>query len=70
MVDQIFNLIESLKGRGITILLVEQNAARALKVADRAYLLNTGTVEFAGDPADMEGEVDITSVYLGGGREL
>jgi branched-chain amino acid transport system ATP-binding protein len=69
MVDHIFVLIENLKERGITILLVEQNAERALKVADRAYLLNTGVVEFAGDPADMGSEVDIASVYLGGGRE-
>jgi branched-chain amino acid transport system ATP-binding protein len=65
MVDQIFELVESLKARGITILLVEQNAERALKIADRAYLLNAGAVEFAGNPKDMEGEVDIASVYLG-----
>ena len=69
MVDQIFELITVLKGRGITILLVEQNAERALAIADRAYLLSTGTVQFAGAPQDMSSEVDITAIYLGGGKE-
>ncbi|MCL2137024.1 MAG: ABC transporter ATP-binding protein [Coriobacteriia bacterium] len=68
MVDQIFELIVALKARGITILLVEQNAERALKIADRAYLLSTGYIRFAGRPEDMSSEVDITSVYLGEGR--
>lgn len=63
MVDTIFDLVESLKRRGITILLVEQNAERALRVADRAYLLSTGRVRFGGRPQDMA--IDITSVYFG-----
>ena len=66
LVDQIFELIAKLKTRGMTILLVEQNAERALEIADRAYLLSTGTIEFAGRPEDMANEVDITDVYLGG----
>lgn len=65
-VDQIFELIIELKSRGMTILLVEQNAQRALGIADRAYLLSNGRVEYAGRPQDMAGNVDITSVYLGG----
>ena len=65
MVDQIFDLIQTLKKRGITILLVEQNAERALKIADRAYLLSTGSIRFAGQPQDMYKDVDITSIYLG-----
>ncbi|MDR3053603.1 MAG: ABC transporter ATP-binding protein, partial [Coriobacteriales bacterium] len=65
MVDQIFELIANLKARGITILLVEQNAQRALQIADRAYLLNTGSVEFAGRPSEMDDAIDIASVYLG-----
>ena len=65
-VDQIFDLIIELKSRGITILLVEQNAERALKIADRAYLFSNGTVEYAGRPEDMADTVDITAVYLGG----
>jgi branched-chain amino acid transport system ATP-binding protein len=65
LVDQIFELILSLKQRGITILLVEQNAERALQLADRAYLLSTGRVRFAGRPAEMASQVDIAAVYLG-----
>jgi branched-chain amino acid transport system ATP-binding protein len=65
-VDQIFDLIVELKSRGITILLVEQNARRALGIADRAYLFSNGKVEYAGRPQDMAGDVDITAVYLGG----
>ncbi|MCL2491823.1 MAG: ABC transporter ATP-binding protein [Coriobacteriia bacterium] len=64
MVDSIFNLIQSLKARGITILLVEQNVERALQIADRAYLLSTGHLVFAGDPKELEREM-VTSVYLG-----
>ncbi|MDR2956602.1 MAG: ABC transporter ATP-binding protein [Coriobacteriales bacterium] len=68
MVDTIFELIATLKERKITILLVEQNAERALQIADRAYLLSTGHVKFAGQPADMQSTVDITAVYLGEGK--
>ena len=69
LVDQIFELIAQLKSRGITILLVEQNAERALEIADRAYLLSTGTIRYAGSPQDMAGQVDITAIYLGGLKE-
>lgn len=65
-VDQIFELIDELKSRGMTILLVEQNAQRAMEVADRAYLFSNGKVEFAGRVEEMAGNVDITSIYLGG----
>jgi branched-chain amino acid transport system ATP-binding protein len=67
LTDQIFELIRSLKERGITILLVEQNAERALQLADRAYLLSTGRLRFSGKPDEMANEVDIASVYLGEG---
>jgi branched-chain amino acid transport system ATP-binding protein len=70
MVDQVFELIATLKARGITILLVEQNAERALAIADRAYLLATGHVRFAGLPQDIGQTVDIASVYLGPGQDL
>lgn len=66
MVDNIFKLIESLRDRKMTILLVEQNAERALALADRAYLLDTGNMQFAGKPEDLKSEVDIHSVYFGG----
>lgn len=66
MVDTIFGLIEDLHNRKMTILLVEQNAERALALADRAYLLDTGHMQFAGRPEDLYSEVDIHSVYFGG----
>ena len=68
-VDQIFELIVKLKSRGITILLVEQNAERALEIADRAYLLSNGKVEFSGDPREMEKTIDVKAVYLGGKKK-
>jgi len=69
MTDQIFELIVTLRERGTTILLVEQNAERALEIVDRAYLLATGSLEFAGTPDEMKRKVDLTSVYLGGDED-
>jgi branched-chain amino acid transport system ATP-binding protein len=66
MVDLIFDLIVKLRERDTTILLVEQNAERALKIADRVYVLNTGTIEFSGTPEQLESELDIEAVYFGG----
>ena len=65
-VDQIFELIGRLKERGMTILLVEQNAERALKIADRAYIFSNGRVEYGGRTEELADNVDITSIYLGG----
>lgn len=66
LVDGIFELIAGLHQTGVTILLVEQNVERTLEIVDRAYLLNTGRVEFGGTPAELRQQVDITSAYLGG----
>ncbi len=66
MTDQIFTLIKGLRERGSTILLVEQNAERALEVVDRAYLLANGAVEFAGTTEELKRKVDIANVYFGG----
>lgn len=66
LVDLIFELIGQLKQRGTTILLVEQNAERALSLADRAYVLKNGVIEFSGTPAQLESELDLASVYFGG----
>ena len=65
MTDQIFELIGRLRQRGSTILLVEQNAERALEIVDRAYLLANGAVEFAGTADELRRKVDIASVYFG-----
>jgi branched-chain amino acid transport system ATP-binding protein len=65
MTDTIFALIARLRERGSTILLVEQNAERALEIVDRAYLLANGEVEFAGSADELRRKVDIASVYFG-----
>jgi branched-chain amino acid transport system ATP-binding protein len=65
MTDQIFALIKQLQQEGSTILLVEQNAERALEIVDRAYLLANGVVEAAGTAEDIRRHVDIESVYFG-----
>lgn len=66
IVDQIFDLIKSLHQRGVTILLVEQNVERTLEIVDRAYLLQTGTIQTSGSPSQIRSQVDIEGVYLGG----
>jgi branched-chain amino acid transport system ATP-binding protein len=68
LTDQIFELINTLKERGSTILLVEQNAERALEIVDRAYLLANGMVEHEGTAADIQRQVDVAAVYFGGGN--
>lgn len=65
MTDQIFELILMLKQRGSTILLVEQNAERALEIVDRAYLLASGLIEHAGTAEEIKRKVDVASVYFG-----
>jgi branched-chain amino acid transport system ATP-binding protein len=67
LVDRVFELVAELHREGTTILLVEQNVRRTLKIADRAYLLRTGRVEAAGRAEELHALVDIESVYLGGG---
>jgi branched-chain amino acid transport system ATP-binding protein len=66
LTDQIFELIHTLKERGATILLVEQNAERALEIVDRAYLLANGLVQYSGTADEIQRQVDVASVYFGG----
>jgi branched-chain amino acid transport system ATP-binding protein len=68
LVSDVFRLIVQLRDLGVTILLVEQNVRMTLEIADRAYLLNTGRVEFAGTPAEILQHADIEQAYLGGGK--
>jgi len=65
LVDVIFSLIADLKAQGRTLLVVEQNARRALEVADRAYVLRTGTVVDEGTGADLLARTDLFEAYLG-----
>ena len=66
LVEQIFDIIEELHKAGTTILLVEQNAEMALKVADRAYVLESGSVALSGTGAELAETDAIKKAYLGG----
>jgi branched-chain amino acid transport system ATP-binding protein len=66
LVTETFELVTQLRKTGVTILLVEQNVERTLEIADRAYLLNTGQVEFEGPAEELRRRVDVVSAYLGG----
>jgi branched-chain amino acid transport system ATP-binding protein len=66
LVDQIFSIIEDIKAMGTTVLLVEQNATRALSIADRAYVLETGKIVMSGDAKELLANSDVRSAYLGG----
>ena len=66
LVEQIFDIIKELHKAGTTILLVEQNAEMALKVADRAYVLETGSVSVSGTGEELAASDAIKKAYLGG----
>ena len=66
LVDQIFSIIKELHKTGTTILLVEQNASKALAVADRAYVLETGGITLSGTGAELSSSDDVKKAYLGG----
>lgn len=65
LVKEIFAIIEDLHKSGITVLLVEQNAKKALSVADRAYVLETGRITMTGKASDMLNDERIKKAYLG-----
>jgi branched-chain amino acid transport system ATP-binding protein len=66
LVDQIFEMIVGLKGMGLGILLVEQNASKALQVADRAYVLRLGKIAAQGSATEIAQASDLNAMYLGG----
>ena len=66
LVEQIFDIIKELHKAGTTILLVEQNAEMALKVADRAYVLETGSVAMSGSGQEVASSDAVKKAYLGG----
>lgn len=63
--DQIYAMLASIRRDGVTILIVEQNAARALAAADRTYVLNGGTIRIAGTEAELSGNPDFEAAYFG-----
>jgi branched-chain amino acid transport system ATP-binding protein len=64
-VEQIFSIIDSINQSGTTILLVEQNAAKALQIANRAYVLETGRIVLAGKAAELSQDPAVRRAYLG-----
>ena len=66
LVDQIFEIIKELHKNGTTILLVEQNARKALQIADRAYVLETGNITLSGTGAELASSDAVKKAYLGG----
>ena len=66
LVDQIFDMITKLHQAGTTILLVEQNASKALQIADRAYVLETGNVTLSGTGLELSQSDAVKKAYLGG----
>lgn len=66
IVQQVFRIVSDIRARGTTVLLVEQNAHMALSVADRGYVLETGSLLVSGKPAELWGNADVRAAYLGG----
>ena len=64
-VEEIFNIIKEISAGGTTVLLVEQNAKKALSIANRAYVLETGNIVLSGDAHEMMNNEQIKKAYLG-----
>ncbi|MEI8324976.1 MAG: ATP-binding cassette domain-containing protein, partial [Betaproteobacteria bacterium] len=66
LVEEVFNIISRLKAQGVTMLLVEQFAAAALKVADYGYVLENGRISVHGPAAKLKDDPAVKAAYLGG----
>jgi branched-chain amino acid transport system ATP-binding protein len=65
MVDKIFEVVREVHAQGVTILLVEQNASRALEIADRGYVMESGLITMSGDAKQMLDDPKVRAAYLG-----
>lgn len=65
IVDQIFGLLSSLRGQGLTMLIVEQNANEALSLANSAYVVASGALVFSGTASDLKSSGEVMEMYLG-----
>ena len=65
LVSEIFDIIESIRNEGTTVLLVEQNAKKALAISDRAYVLETGKIVLSGKASDLINDESVKKAYLG-----
>ncbi|MDU7500556.1 MAG: ABC transporter ATP-binding protein, partial [Streptococcus thermophilus] len=65
-IQEIFDIIEDIKAQGTTVLLIEQNANKALSIADRGYVLETGKVVLSGTGKELLASDEVRKAYLGG----
>jgi branched-chain amino acid transport system ATP-binding protein len=65
MVDKVFEVVRDVYEQGVTILLVEQNASRALQIADRGYVMESGLITMSGDAREMLDDPKVRAAYLG-----
>ena len=65
MVDKIFEVVQGVHAQGVTVLLVEQNASRALQIADRGYVMESGLITMNGDARQMLDDPKVRAAYLG-----
>jgi branched-chain amino acid transport system ATP-binding protein len=65
LIQQIFSIIKEISEQGTTVVLVEQNASQALRIAHRGYVLQTGTVALSGDSASLSEDEHVRKLYLG-----
>jgi branched-chain amino acid transport system ATP-binding protein len=65
MVDKIFEVVGEVHRQGVTILLVEQNASRALEIADRGYVMESGVISMSGAAREMLTDPKVRAAYLG-----
>ena len=65
MVDKIFEVVREVHAQGVTILLVEQNASRALEIADRGYVMESGVISMSGVAREMLSDPKVRAAYLG-----
>ena len=65
LVSEIFDIIQSINSTGVTVLLVEQNAKKALSIADRAYVLETGRISLSGNADELINDESVKKAYLG-----
>jgi branched-chain amino acid transport system ATP-binding protein len=65
MVDKIFEVVQDVFSQGVTILLVEQNASRALSIASRGYVMESGIITMTGEAKQMLNDPKVRAAYLG-----
>jgi branched-chain amino acid transport system ATP-binding protein len=65
IVAQVFDLVRRIRSEGYTVLIVEQNVAQVLKVADRAYLLEVGRIQASGSAAELSASDEVRKAYMG-----